>query len=199
MGSWGFAYGQFTGIGLSVLRCIFSRSAQNDLNADFLSFMRRFLIGDAAHSATEAESLREGVLMEAVVNDFGALMQEIKPLTFYDVTTLPHSKESIVEALLFMLSVTPDQQTRDHIMLGLFTLADFQPGAGDTPISHLPVDASELKRQMDAGEATAEEAAATIAAAATSVDEETLERLEAARTNDLERFRKLADLVKSKF
>jgi hypothetical protein len=135
--------------------------------------------------------------MQTVVQDFGALIQTVQPGTYYDVSMLPHSKDTILKSLLYALKVTDDAQLREHIKTGLVFLSQFQEGVGPSPISPVPIDVTDLARQVDAGELDVDAAAEKVAEAAKGVDEEKIKQLETLCQVECERFLALAASIES--
>lgn len=90
-------------------------------------------------------SNRSGPSSAQIISDFAQLLTEEilteetpSPLTFYDVSRLPHPKNTIRDVLLAELRATVDKNRRNALEVCLITLPCYQSGVGEKPLAPLP-------------------------------------------------------------
>ena len=106
------------------------------------------LISLSAHSAPPAASeaqatsapAAEAQAVENAAQVMQAYMSQVSTLgmdgqSVYDVSLLSNSKSDIRDALLTLINVTDDEETKSNYQTGIVILAFFQPDVGATPIS----------------------------------------------------------------
>jgi hypothetical protein len=73
----------------------------------------------------------------AIINDYGSVMLHKSPAPFYisDVKKLPHSKDTIKQALLMILRVNGKSQLMDALKIGYLQLANWQEGVGELDLA----------------------------------------------------------------
>lgn len=74
---------------------------------------------------------------EKIVQEYGAALRSVACPGRYvtDVRNLPHPKEHIKQALILALRLNTDPTEREALKIGYISLADWQEGVGDIPVS----------------------------------------------------------------
>ena len=97
-------------------------------------------------AATQAVSMTEENRRKAeerlrIVSDYGEFIER-NPIAaeIWDVKFLPHDKETILDAICLEIVRETDEKRLDALEVGAVTLAYFQEGVGDKPLSPLGVD-----------------------------------------------------------
>ena len=129
--------------------------------------------------------------VQKIVQDFGAVIAETDPGSFYDVSQLPYEKEEILRSLLIAIRITTDRTMRGHFEAAVMALPQFQDGVGSDPISPLPTDTAALHDALKAGEISVTDAASKVANAGASVDKERLTLLNHKSEKDSQEYLKL--------
>ena len=90
-----------------------------------------------AAKGNAAMSISEDQIQEALdaAADFGAIIERLKPLTFYDASLLPHSKSKMEEHLSLAMLATADEKMVGHLSNALYFLSWFQEGVGPEPLA----------------------------------------------------------------
>ena len=93
-----------------------------------------------ATSAPAAEAQAVDPAVENAAQVMQAYMSQVSTLgmdgqSVYDVSLLSNSKSDIRDALLTLINVTDDEETKSNYQTGIVILAFFQPDVGATPIS----------------------------------------------------------------
>ena len=72
-----------------------------------------------------------------IVQEYGtALISEARPGRYVtDVRNLPHPKEHIKQAHILLLRLNTDPKEREALKIGYISLANWQEGVGDIPVS----------------------------------------------------------------
>lgn len=73
-----------------------------------------------------------------VIQEFSKLVSDenFDSFKLYDVSILPHEKETIELAFLLGIMVSKDQKNQDALAVILINLANFQEGIGSEPVPH---------------------------------------------------------------
>jgi hypothetical protein len=90
-----------------------------------------------------------------IVGDLAALMAkgETRVDVFYDVSVLPHPKETILQAIEREILREPSDERVEWLTIGALFLPAFQEGIGSKPLPWFGVDLGELERTTpDPGE-----------------------------------------------
>ncbi|MCH7778030.1 MAG: hypothetical protein IH878_16090 [Gemmatimonadetes bacterium] len=160
-----------------------------------LKFFKRKFTNRAEKKVEEPQW--ESAYVEMIIGDFGALMEKgIDPITYYDVSMLPHAKEDILKALLISIKFSSDPTLREHFKVALVFLAQFQEGVGPNPISPLPVDLAALMEAKDAGKISIQEVILKVAEASSTVDQSKLSALKEKVTQESFGFLEMARAVR---
>jgi len=72
-----------------------------------------------------------------IVNHYGAFMQSSTfpaPLCIADTKTLPYEKDTIREALILLMRLCDDANTKQFLKFGYVSLANFREGVGETDL-----------------------------------------------------------------
>jgi hypothetical protein len=85
---------------------------------------------------------------EKIVDDLADMMAQgkTKPLAYYDVSVLPHSKEMILKAIEREILREPSDARVELLKMAALFLTSFQEGIGSKPLFELGLDLDELCR-----------------------------------------------------
>jgi hypothetical protein len=88
---------------------------------------------------------------DAVLRDYFALMEQrpFLPTRIEDVSALPHSKTSILEAILKELRQTKSKEARERLAFAAAGLAQYQSNVGAEPLEMLGIDIATFPRTND--------------------------------------------------
>lgn len=75
---------------------------------------------------------------QEIIKDYGTMIAETDGISFYDVSRLPHPKDTIAKSLLLAIKLTTDERQRESLTVALGILARFQEGIGEGTISPSP-------------------------------------------------------------
>ena len=134
--------------------------------------------------------------MQKVVQDFGAVIEEIDATSFYDVSRLPHDKDEILNSVLIAISINTDPVLQNSLEIVLMCLPRFQKGVGPESISSLPIDPAALLKAHEAGEISVKEIASKWIDARSGVDQEKLEMLRQKSEQETQKYLELIKQVK---
>jgi len=86
-----------------------------------------------------------------IVADFGDFLTK-HPVggKILDVKALPHNKDTILDAICFLIVVSEDEKRVEQLRAGALILANFQEGVGDQPLWPLGFDVSASDEDVDA-------------------------------------------------
>ncbi len=86
-------------------------------------------------AATASEERQTAEAVEVVQSYMSQLSQNgLDGKTVHDASILPNSKPEITAALLKLMAMTTEPETRANFKNGLMVLAFFQPDVGPTPV-----------------------------------------------------------------
>jgi hypothetical protein len=117
-------------------------------------------------SVTEATPGEQRKRRRQIVADYGRYI-EADPLSFVeirDTNVLPHPKEEILDAILFEIVCTEDEDQLSALKTVALLLAEFQDGVGSQPVFKLGVSTTELETYRHADPTKLRDLAKRIAA-----------------------------------
>ena len=100
-----------------------------------MDFLRKMFGGK--QTKQELRTRRILTAADKIVNRYGAFMQSSTfpaPLCIADTKKLPYEKETIREALILLMRLCDDDNTKGFLKFGYVSLANFQDGVGETDL-----------------------------------------------------------------
>ncbi|MEZ0260976.1 MAG: hypothetical protein ACAH80_08200 [Alphaproteobacteria bacterium] len=73
-----------------------------------------------------------------VIRGYANVMQEMDGISFYDISVLPHPKETIAKALLLAIKLSGDEHQRENLKGALGILTRFRENVGKNPVRPSP-------------------------------------------------------------